>query len=127
MLPSIGRRWRASPAMAAAIRLARDAMTDVDRLTLPKLAEMVQAGRRVAMVTAYDSSSARLADAAGLDIVLVGDSAGQTSLGYDSTVPVTMEEMLMLTRAVTRTVRRALVVADMPFGSYHLDEGEALR
>jgi 3-methyl-2-oxobutanoate hydroxymethyltransferase len=102
-------------------------MTDVDRLTLPKLAEMVQAGRRVAMVTAYDSSSARLADAAGLDIVLVGDSAGQTSLGYDSTVPVTMEEMLILTRAVTRTVRRALVVADMPFGSYHLDEGEALR
>ena len=102
-------------------------MTDVDRLTLPKLAEMVQSGRRVAMVTAYDSSSARLADAAGLDIILVGDSAGQTSLGYESTVPVTMEEMLMLTRAVTRTVRRALVIADMPFGSYQVDDSEALR
>jgi 3-methyl-2-oxobutanoate hydroxymethyltransferase len=102
-------------------------MTDVDRLTLPKLAEMVQAGHRVAMVTAYDSSSARLADAAGLDIVLVGDSAGQTSLGYESTVPVTIDEMLMLTRAVTRTVRRAMVVADMPFGSYQLDDQEALK
>jgi 3-methyl-2-oxobutanoate hydroxymethyltransferase len=100
---------------------------DTERLTLPELTELASQGRRIAMVTAYDASSARLADAAGLDIVLVGDSAATTILGYDSTLPVTMDEMLMLTRAVTRAVRRAFVVADMPFGAYQLGEDEAVR
>ncbi len=102
-------------------------MTDMQRLTLADLAEMVQQGRRIAMVTAYDASSARLADQAGLDVVLVGDSAAMTILGHDSTLPVTMDEMVMLTRAVTRAVRRALVVADMPFGAYQPGEDEAVR
>lgn len=100
---------------------------DTQRLTLPDLTELASQGRRIAMVTAYDASSARLADAAGLDIVLVGDSAATTILGHNSTLPVTMDEMLMLTRAVTRAVRRAFVVADMPFGAYQLGEDEALR
>src|SRR5258706_4223375 len=102
-------------------------MTDTERLTLPELAAMASQGRRIAMVTAYDATSARLADTAGLDIVLVGDSAGTTMLGHESTLPVTMDEMLLLTRSVTRAVRRAFVVADMPFGAYQPGEDEALR
>jgi 3-methyl-2-oxobutanoate hydroxymethyltransferase len=102
-------------------------MTDTDRLSLANLSEMAHTGQRIAMVTAYDASSAQLADAAGLDIVLVGDSAAMTILGHESTLPVTMDEMLMLTRAVTRAVKRALVVADMPFGAYQVGEDEALR
>jgi len=78
------------------------------------------------MVTAYDAPSGRLADAAGVDIVLVGDSAAMVVLGYDSTVPATMDEMLMLTRAVTRGAHRPLVVADMPFGSFQISDEEAL-
>jgi 3-methyl-2-oxobutanoate hydroxymethyltransferase len=79
------------------------------------------------MVTAYDAPSGRLADAAGADVILVGDSAAMTVLGHDSTVPASMEEMLVLTRAVTRGARRPLVVGDMPFGSYHVSDEEALR
>lgn len=78
------------------------------------------------MVTAYDASAARLADAAGIDIILVGDSAAMTVLGHDSTLPVTMDEMLMMTRAVTRVTRRALVVADMPFGTYQPSDEQAV-
>src|SRR3990170_5556188 len=79
------------------------------------------------MVTAYDAPSGRLADAAGVDVVLVGDSAAMTVLGHDSTVPATMEEMLVLTRAVTRGAHRPLVVADMPFGSFQVSDEDALR
>jgi 3-methyl-2-oxobutanoate hydroxymethyltransferase len=79
------------------------------------------------MVTAYDAPSGRLADEAGVDLVLVGDSAAMTVLGYDSTVPATMEEMLVLTRAVARGARRPLVVADLPFGSYQVSDEDALR
>ena len=102
-------------------------MDDAPRLTLSDVMEMARTRQRIAMVTAYDASSARLAEAAGIDIVLVGDSAAMTVLGHESTIPVTMDEMLMLTHAVTRVVRRALVVADMPFGSYQPGEDEALR
>jgi 3-methyl-2-oxobutanoate hydroxymethyltransferase len=70
-------------------------------------------------LTAYDYPTARLVDEAGVDLILVGDSLGQTVLGYDSTLPVTLDEMLAATRAVRRGVRRALVIGDMPFGSYH--------
>jgi 3-methyl-2-oxobutanoate hydroxymethyltransferase len=96
------------------------------KLTLPAIAEMAKRRERIVMVTAYDAPSARLADAAGVDIVLVGDSAGTTMLGYDSTVPVTMEEMLTFTRAVSRVTRHALVVADMPLGSYQVSEETAV-
>ena len=102
-------------------------MPDIPKLTLRDLAEMARSHERIAMVTAYDASSARLADRAGVDIVLVGDSAAMTVLGHESTIPVTLDEMLMLTRAVTRVVEHAFVVADMPFGSYQPGEEEALR
>ena len=97
------------------------------KLPLTELVELKQRGQKIAMVTAYDAPSGRLADAAGADIVLVGDSAAMTVLGHDSTVPATMEEMLMLTRAVTRGARRPLVVADMPFGSFQVSDELALE
>ncbi|MGE5724437.1 MAG: 3-methyl-2-oxobutanoate hydroxymethyltransferase [Acidobacteriota bacterium] len=81
----------------------------------------------ITCLTAYDYPSARLVDEAGIDVILVGDSLAQVMLGYDSTLPVTMDEMLHHTRAVRRAVKRALLVADMPYGSYHVDEKETLR
>ena len=97
------------------------------KLPLTELAEMKRRAQPIVMVTAYDAPGGRLADRAGADIVLVGDSAAMTVLGHDSTVPATMEEMLMLTRAVTRGARRPLVVADMPFGTFQVSDEEALR
>jgi 3-methyl-2-oxobutanoate hydroxymethyltransferase len=81
----------------------------------------------IVMVTAYDAPGGRLADEAGADLVLVGDSAAMTVLGHDSTVPASMEEMLMLTRAVTRGARRPLVIADMPFGSFQVSDEAAVE
>jgi 3-methyl-2-oxobutanoate hydroxymethyltransferase len=97
------------------------------KLPLPELAEMKRRGEKIAMVTAYDAPSGRLADAAGVDLVLVGDSAAMTVLGHDSTVPATMDEMIMLTRATTRGSRRPLVIADMPFGSFQVSDELALE
>jgi 3-methyl-2-oxobutanoate hydroxymethyltransferase len=97
------------------------------KLPLPELAEFKVRGEKIAMVTAYDAPSGRMADAAGVDIILVGDSAAMVVLGYDSTVPASMEEMLMLTRAVTRGARRPLVIADMPFGSFQISDETALE
>ena len=96
------------------------------KITLPELGAMRQRGERIVMVTAYDAPSARLADAAGIDMILVGDSAGETMLGGTSTVQVTMDEMLVFTRAAVRGATRALVVADMPFGSYQVSEEAAV-
>jgi 3-methyl-2-oxobutanoate hydroxymethyltransferase len=94
------------------------------KLPLTDLADMKRRRERIVMVTAYDYPSGSLADAAGVDIVLVGDSAAMTVLGYESTVPATMDEMVMLTRAAVRGAKRPLVVADMPFGSFQIsDEG----
>jgi 3-methyl-2-oxobutanoate hydroxymethyltransferase len=97
------------------------------KLPLTELAEMKRRGDRIVMVTAYDAPGARFADAAGVDVVLVGDSAAMVVLGHDSTVPATMDEMLFLTRAVTRGARRPLVVADMPFGSFQVSDEDALE
>ena len=83
--------------------------------------------QKITCLTAYDYPTARLLDEAGVDILLVGDSVGMVVLGYDSTLPVTVEEMLHHTRAVRRGARRALVVADMPYGSYHMDAAESLH
>jgi 3-methyl-2-oxobutanoate hydroxymethyltransferase len=83
-------------------------------------------GQRIAVVTAYDAPSARLADAAGVDIVLVGDSAAMTVFGYESTTAITVDEMLLLTRAVRRGTSRALVVADMPFGSFQVSDDQTV-
>jgi 3-methyl-2-oxobutanoate hydroxymethyltransferase len=97
------------------------------KLPLTDLADMKRRRDRIVMVTAYDFPGGRIADAAGVDIVLVGDSAAMTVLGNESTVPATMEEMVMLTRAVTRGAHRPLVVADMPFGSFQVSDEDALR
>ncbi len=83
--------------------------------------------QKITCLTAYDYPTARLLDEAGVDVILVGDSLGMVVLGYESTLPVTIEEMLHHTRAVRRGVHRALVVADMPYGSYHTDTAESLR
>jgi 3-methyl-2-oxobutanoate hydroxymethyltransferase len=96
------------------------------KLALTELAELKARRQPIAMITAYDAPSGRLADAAGADIILVGDSAAMTVLGHDSTVPATMEEMIVLTRAVNRGARRPLVVADMPFGSFQVSDQEAV-
>jgi len=97
------------------------------KLPLTELADMKQRREPIVMVTAYDYPSGRIADAAGIDVVLVGDSAAMTVLGNDSTVPATMAEMLMLTRAAARGAERPLVVADMPFGSFQVSDEEAVR
>lgn len=96
-------------------------------VTTTKFAAMKRRGEKITMATAYDYSTARLLDAAGIDSILVGDSLGQVMLGYDSTVPVTMEDMIHHTKAVVRGVQRALVVGDMPFMSYSISQDEALR
>jgi 3-methyl-2-oxobutanoate hydroxymethyltransferase len=96
------------------------------KLPLTEVAEMKRRGQKIVMVTAYDAPGGRLADAAGVDIILVGDSAAMVVLGHDSTVPATVEEMLVLTRAVTRGAVRPLVVADMPFGSFQVSDEAAL-
>jgi 3-methyl-2-oxobutanoate hydroxymethyltransferase len=97
------------------------------KLPLTELAEMKSRRQPIVMVTAYDAPGGRLADEAGVDLVLVGDSAAMTVLGHDSTVPATMDEMLVLTRAVTRGASRPLVIADMPFGSFQVSDEEAVR
>ena len=97
------------------------------KLALPELAQMKRNGTKIAMVTAYDAAGGRLAEAAGMDIVLVGDSAAMVVLGHDSTLPVTVDEMLFMTRSVARAVQHALVVGDMPFGSYQVSDGDAVR
>lgn len=83
--------------------------------------------QKITCLTAYDYPMARLVDEAGIDVVLVGDSVGMVALGYESTLPVSIEEMLHHTRAVKRGTKRALVVADMPYGSYHTDTAESVR
>jgi 3-methyl-2-oxobutanoate hydroxymethyltransferase len=98
-----------------------------EKLTLTTLAEKKRNGERIVMVTSYDYPTARLADKAGLDLVLVGDSAAMTVLGHDSTVPATMDEMVMLTRAAARGAQRPLLIADMPFGSFQVSDEDALR
>jgi 3-methyl-2-oxobutanoate hydroxymethyltransferase len=97
------------------------------RVVLADFARMKQRGEKIVMVTAYDAPSARMADAAGVDSLLVGDSAAMTVLGHDSTVPVTVEEMLMLTKAVVRGAKRGFVIADMPFGSFQSSNRAAVR
>ena len=91
---------------------------ETTRITVPDLGRMKAAGERITMVTAYDWTFARLLDAAGVELLLVGDSLGNVVQGHDTTLPVTLDEMVYHTRLVTRGARRALVVGDLPFGSY---------
>ena len=105
----------------------RYAAPDKPKLTLPELAELKRLRQKIVMVTAYDAPGGRLADEAGIDVILVGDSAAMTVLGHESTVPATMDELIVLTRAVTRGAARPLVVADLPFGSYQVSDERALE
>ena len=99
----------------------------MDKVTTSSLTEMKQKGVKITALTAYDAPTAALLDEAGVDVVLVGDSVGNVKLGYDNTIPVTVAEMLHHVKAVRRGVRRALLVADMPYLSYELDAKEAVR
>ncbi|HZO59742.1 MAG TPA: 3-methyl-2-oxobutanoate hydroxymethyltransferase [Solirubrobacterales bacterium] len=96
-------------------------------VTIPQLAEMKRAGEPIVMMTAYDFPSAQVAEEAGVDLVLVGDTAAMTVLGYDSTVPVSMDEMVMLASAVRRGAHTPLVIGDLPFGSYQSSNEQAVR
>jgi 3-methyl-2-oxobutanoate hydroxymethyltransferase len=95
-------------------------------MTLPLLAEKKRLGEPIVMVTAYDYPSARAAEAAGVDLVLVGDSAATTVLGYNATTPVELEDMLVLTRAVRRGLKTPLLIGDLPFGSYEVSDEQAI-
>src|SRR5581483_11651655 len=99
---------------------------EAGKLPLPELAQMKTRGDRIVMVTAYDAPAARLADAAGVEMILVGDTAAMVMLGHESTVPVTLDEMIFLTKAVTRAARRPLVVGDLPFGTYEVSDDQAV-
>src|SRR5438477_12292648 len=98
-----------------------------DKITTTKLVEMKQKGVKIAALTCYDFTSARLLNDAGVDVLLVGDSLGMVMLGYENTLPVTVEEILHHTKAVKRGNGRALLVADMPYLSYELDTRDAVR
>jgi 3-methyl-2-oxobutanoate hydroxymethyltransferase len=97
------------------------------KLPLPELLEMKRRGEKIVVVTAYDAPSGLLADEAGVDLILVGDTAGMVMHGHPSTVPVSMDEMIFMTRWVTRGARRPIVIGDLPFGSYQVSDEEAVR
>ena len=96
------------------------------KLPLPELAQMKRRGDKIVMITAYDAPAARIADEAGVELILVGDTAAMVMLGHSSTVPVTLDEMIFLTKAVTRAARRPLVIGDLPFGSYEISDEQAV-
>jgi len=97
------------------------------RVTIGEIREMKQRGEKIPMLTAYDYATAKLVDEAGVPLILVGDSLGMVILGYESTIPVTMDEMIHHTKAVVRGTKHALVIGDMPFMTYHLSVEDALR
>src|SRR5437868_14686050 len=99
----------------------------ITKVTMPALADMKRQGKPISALTAYDYATSRLVDEAGIDLILVGDSLAMVVLGHDNTLAVTVDEMLHHTRAVRRAVSRALVVADMPYGSYQIDPADSVR
>ena len=98
-----------------------------EKVSAPSLRSSKARGERLVCLTAYDYPTARLVDEAGIDVILVGDSLGNVVLGYGNTVPVTLEEILIHLKAVRRAVQRALLVADMPYGTFHVGEDEAVK
>jgi 3-methyl-2-oxobutanoate hydroxymethyltransferase len=96
------------------------------KLPLPELVDMQRRDDKIVMVTAYDAPAARLADEAGVELILVGDTAAMVMLGHESTIPVTLDEMIFLTRAVTSSARQPIVVGDLPFGSYEVSDEQAV-
>ncbi len=102
-------------------------MMDRKRVTIPQLTEWKKNQRKITALTAYDYTFARLLDESGIDVILVGDSAGMVAMGYENTLPVTMDEMIHHTRGVRRGVQQALLVGDMPFMSYHTSAEDTIR
>ena len=102
-------------------------MSEPRKLTISDIAKMKGTGRRIVVVTAYDYPFASIADRAGIDVILVGDSGGMVSLGYENTIPVTMDEMIMMSKAVSRAAKNSLLVGDMPFMSFQTSREEAVR
>lgn len=100
---------------------------DTRKVTTHRLFEMKQSGKKIAMLTSYDYSMARIVDGAGVDVILVGDSASNTMAGNVTTLPITLDQMIYHARSVVRGVQRALVVCDMPFGTYQVDPQDAVR
>ncbi len=100
---------------------------DIKKITTHQLQEMKSRGEKIAMLTAYDYSMARILDSAGIDVLLVGDSASNVMAGYETTLPITLDQMIYHASSVVRAVSRALVVVDIPFGSYQGNSSEALR
>ena len=103
------------------------AKKDYKRITTKSLIEMKANGEKISMLTAYDYSMAKIVDSAGVDVILVGDSASNVMAGYETTLPITLDQMIYHASSVVRAVYRALVVVDLPFGSYQSDPKEALR
>ena len=99
----------------------------MEKVTIPKLMKMKREGKKITMITAYDYPTAMIGDTAGIDIILVGDSVGMVMLGYPSTLPVTMDEMIHHCKAVVRGAKSPLIVGDMPFMSYNASIEEAVR
>jgi len=97
------------------------------RVTINQIKEMKQKGEKIAMLTAYDYTTAKIIDEVGIPLILVGDSLGMVVLGYESTIPVTTEEMLHHTKAVVRGAKQAMVIGDMPFMTYHISVSDALN
>jgi len=97
------------------------------RITINQIKEMKSKGEKITMLTAYDYSTAKIIDEVGVPLILVGDSLGMVVLGYESTIPVTMDEMLHHTKAVVRGTKRAMIIGDMPFMTYHVSVEDALR
>lgn len=100
---------------------------EVKRITTHQLQEMKNRGEKIAMLTAYDYSMARIIDGAGIDVILVGDSASNVMAGHETTLPITLDQMIYHAASVVRAVKRALVIVDLPFGTYQGSSGEALR
>ncbi len=99
----------------------------ISKITIPHLYTKKQRGEKIAAITAYDFPTARIVDEAGIDVILVGDSLGMVVLGYENTIPVTMEEMIHHTKAVARAAQRPLIVGDMPYFSFHMSVDETVR
>jgi len=100
---------------------------EIKRITTHQLREMKNRGEKIAMLTAYDFSMAKIIDGAGIDIILVGDSASNVMAGHETTLPITLDQMIYHAASVVRAVKRSLVVVDLPFGTYQGSSGEALR
>ena len=103
------------------------AKKDCKRITVKTLVDMKEQGQKIAMLTAYDFTMAKIVDAAGIDVILVGDSASNVMAGHETTLPITLDQMIYHASSVVRGIERALVVVDLPFGSYQSDSKEALR